>query len=340
MNKLAHPRSFLSLLALGAALASAALGLPACVAGDIDSADDAAEESTAEAGEALSWSEWTADTLFPGFARSSPAIAGRQAGGKCLVHQSGNDNSLRGAAFLWSWSTDNAISNQSSGKPPAIGALGSWFYMVHQGGSDGATDLWFSMSSDCVTWYRPNGTWSQGDIKLNVSSTVTPALAEYGGLLHMAYMPTGSNTIAWKTFNGSTWGSSYSLPGMPTNVTPAMTAYNGKLYLMYKDPVYTTFWLTTYNGSYWTFPTAVPSNWPGSAPSITTYGGYLHLVYKEQGTSNVMYSKFDGTTWTTGHNIPGHTTLNAPSIAGDPSELVLLHDSADGTKRLWFSEMW
>lgn len=312
-----------------------------------ESSEAPAGEHVAQTAAAFTAASWSQDYQLAGaYSWNGPSAAGTQ----CVVHQASDNNGLwstyPGANTDWSL-------GQSAGKPPALtGKGGTWgggmTYMVHNGGSD-TNDLWFSASADCKTWVAP---WmgTAGGVKLPFSSITGVALALYGGKIVMAHTGNGDYGLRFTTYDPltNTWSSDATIPGAKlTPFQPALAHYNGKLYLAYNEIYTNNIWTQTWDGTTWTAPAIVPGVVSNTAPAIAAYGGALHMVHLANGSSTIMYTSFNGTSWAADQVMSGHWAAHTPSIApmnddgvNNSGGLIMVHDSNNGTKQLWYATLF
>ena len=83
-------------------------------------------------------------------------------------------------------------------------------------------------------------TWSTNVRIPGQQSKDTPALAEFGGQLHMVHLGDSSNDIWHSVFDGNnTWSTNVRIPGQKSKVAPALAEFGGQLHmvcLLYTSP--------------------------------------------------------------------------------------------------------
>src|SRR3982751_5598449 len=101
------------------------------------------------------------------------------------------------------WRPNRTIPGQQSMASPALAALGNRLHMVHLG--DSSNDIWWSIF-DGTSWNKPDD--SPGDERIpGQQSKASPALAAFGGRLHMVHLGDSSNDIWWSftDINETSW---------------------------------------------------------------------------------------------------------------------------------------
>jgi len=72
--------------------------------------------------------------------------------------------------------------------------------------------------------------WTQPRQIVGQKSKSAPALASYGGYLHMTHLGDTSNSIWWSTWDGASWATNVSLPGQTSRWAPSLASAGGKLF--------------------------------------------------------------------------------------------------------------
>lgn len=152
-----------------------------------------------------------------------------------------------------------------------------------------------------------------------------PALADYNGVLYMAWNAWGTvNQIGYSFLKtGATpdsddgWqeplqpGLSYALTG-----SPALVSYRGSLYLFYRGYGKQSSFLYygTYDGKSWSLPqNAGPFSCSGS-PAVAISGGWLFIAWQGLTSNTLYYASFDGTSWSSAWLSP-YKPQSAPALA-------------------------
>ena len=72
--------------------------------------------------------------------------------------------------------------------------------------------------------------WTQPRQIVGQKSKSAPALASYGGYLHMTHLGDTSNSIWWSTWDGASWATNVSIPGQQSRWAPSLANAGGKLF--------------------------------------------------------------------------------------------------------------
>ena len=72
--------------------------------------------------------------------------------------------------------------------------------------------------------------WTQPRQIVGQKSKSAPALASYGGYLHMTHLGDTSNSIWWSTWDGTSWAANVSIPGQQSRWAPSLASAGGKLF--------------------------------------------------------------------------------------------------------------
>ena len=138
----------------------------------------------------------------------------------------------------------------------------------------------------------------------NQMSAREPALAYYGGKLHMVHNGnTYPNDLWWSTFDGATWSPNVKLSGFESDGGPALVPYAGRLYMAFHRAGANELDISTTAGGSWTTPSVVHPPYYVTfrhAPSATVYGTKLYVAScftSTNGNQGIILESFDGTTW-------------------------------------------
>ncbi len=71
--------------------------------------------------------------------------------------------------------------------------------------------------------------WRPNTLVPNQKSKASPALAAYGGLLHMVHLGDSSNDIWHSTFDGTSWSENHVIPNQKSKASPALAEYLNEL---------------------------------------------------------------------------------------------------------------
>lgn len=307
-------------------------GIAACI-------DTAAplEEDVAFAQEELSVFDWSSPTTV-GPDRQGAHLGGAvvtvdlPTGARTIMVHSGACDDCR---ELWwteringAWTEDRRVPNQTASERVSLAAYNGKIYMIHTGYHPGSTEVWMSRFDPA------HDTWS-GNVRLDVSSVETPALATFGGLLHMVGVSTYQRDLWHMSMGTSEVFSSRPFLGSRSASRPSLAVFNSRLYVAHRNDRTSTIVYSRFTGSSWTYISSIPAGPGGRAiegarPVIATYDNVLHLVYKisgsEDSTEDMEWTTFDGTRWAPAQRLPGHRSYGHPDIARAPDGLILTHN--------------
>ncbi|MFO0551030.1 MAG: hypothetical protein U0271_21755 [Polyangiaceae bacterium] len=319
----------------GVLLLVAASNLTGCMAGDVDSIEDAeelADEDVQVASDELSVLQWGADQSISNESTADAPVIANYRGAIHLVHTGSSSNKLYHQIFNGSsWSPSIEIPEQRSRYQPALAALGgkgdSLLHMVHMG--DTSDDLWWS--------YYDGVSWSK-NIHLPFTSMMPPVMANYGGKLHLFgnYMTIQGDALVptlWEAeFDGVNWGIWH---GIETFVDGAgVAAHNGKLVLVTRNGTY--LYMSTSTGGAWTIPVQLLGKRSKSAPALASFGGVLHMTHLGETSNRIWWSTWDGAAWTQDEAIANQASRFVPSLASFGTKLMQAH-IGDTSDKIWWS---
>jgi Astacin (Peptidase family M12A) len=131
-----------------------------------------------------------------------------------------------GGALGRDWRRNVEIKGQESRATPALAALSTTeLYMVHLG-SSGSDQLWYASFPAGAAL----GAWSPDDPIDGQRSRTVPALCEFGGILHLAYVGAPSTTMWHSTFNGTEWSTRGNRDNNRPPLGPALAEFAGSLH--------------------------------------------------------------------------------------------------------------
>lgn len=101
------------------------------------------------------------------------------------------------------------------------------------------TSLWWTV-------FEEGSGWSEDKRLPAHASQSNPALASFGGELHVVHRGGGSDESLWQAlYNpGSGWGDDVELPRHASDAGPAVAVFNGKLYCVHKGNGDRNLWWT------------------------------------------------------------------------------------------------
>ena len=307
-----NAKSLFSLAALALVFASG------CADQDLDVDNDGApvEENVSSTEDELSVFQWSSPSNVTTVTSKNSVALANYLGNVHMVHTGGGGTNLYHTVYNGTtWGSTSQIPNQSSKNRPALAAFGpkgsTRLHMVHQGSS--SDDLWWSMY-DGASW--------TANTRLPMSSRRDPALAAYGGKLHLfgTYLVGQSECLFEATSDGSTW-SSPTYPGICGIEGLAVATYNNQPIMVMRNRDNNLYMSRLVNGA-WSSPSIIAGQKSQSAPTLAVWGGYLHMTHLGDTSQSVWWSYFDGATWTTNTSIPNTTSMWATSMAATSTNLV------------------
>lgn len=190
------------------------------------------------------WS-WRPDFQLPYQSVGSPTIAAY--GSRLYVI-----GVTPGSGQLW-WATMDAsetftpsqvLPGMFSSSPPSLAVLNNRLYMVHMAGFTSGMVL---NSFDGSSW-GPDLTIFGGFNGGQQFSTVPPAIAAYGGVLHLIHKETSATGIWWSYYTPSTgvWSAEVSLPGQQMDGFAALAALPTQLLMVHRGAGNHTLWYSTF----------------------------------------------------------------------------------------------
>jgi hypothetical protein len=172
-------------------------------------------------------------------------------------------------------------------------------------------------------------------------STHGPALATYGGRLHMAFKAENSNVLYLAWFDGTRWQGNTPINtdhGIAESTSaPALATYEGQLYLAFKGAGSNGIYLCRYDGGPWRGNTLLQTDHgvPAStgSPALAVYNGALYMTFKGETSDELYMARFNGGQWR--GNTPITTDHGAalspitPWMAPLADELMMLFKGSD-----------
>lgn len=188
---------------------------------------------------------WRPDFQLPFQSVGSPTIAAY--GGRLYLI-----GVTPGTGQLW-WATmdtseaftpSQSLSGMFSSSPPSLAVLNSRLYMVHMAGFTNAMVL---NSFDGVNW-RGDQTIVGGFNGSIQRSSVPPAIAAYGGILHLVHKEPNVSGIWWSYYTPATgtWAAEVSLPGQETAHFVALAPLSNQLLMVHSGASETTLWYSIF----------------------------------------------------------------------------------------------
>ena len=146
-------------------------------------------------------------------------------------------------------------------------------------------------------------TWTDNVKIVDQASKYPPALAAFGGKLHMVHNGSSKPTHLWySTFNGTSWSKNVRIYGHYASGPPALAVYQNMLHIAYRKAGTNDLYMAvSYDGgSTWSgAKKAVPTR---SAPSLAVFGDKLYMSYcaptsKYEGNNWARVEVWDGFRW-------------------------------------------
>jgi hypothetical protein len=208
-----------------------------------------------------------------------------------MVHLGDTSNNIWWSFFDGTtWSTNVIITypdgtttkNQKSKATPALAVHGGLLHMVHLG--DSSNDIWWSMFNG-TSWNRKDG--SIGDERVTgQQSKSAPALAAFGGKLHMVHLGNSSNDIWWSSYDGNGWWSNTRIRCQKSKQPPALAAQGGLLHMVHLGDTSNNLWWSIYDGSAWTPNLTIPAQKSKATPGLTPTPDDSELLMVHLGDSS------------------------------------------------------
>jgi hypothetical protein len=156
-------------------------------------------------------------------------------------------------------------------------------------------------------------------------SKASPALAVFGGRLHMVHLGSASNDIWHSTFNGTSWTPNVKIPNQKSKAPPALAVFRNRLHMVHLGTSSNNIWRSTFNGRSWTPNVRIPDQKSKAAPALAVLGDRLHMVHLGDVSNNIWHSFFDSATWMPNVRIPDQKSKAAPALAVFRNRLHMVH---------------
>ena len=260
-----------------------------------------------------------------------------------MVHLGDSSNTI-----WWSTSTDGInwtpntpIPGQKSKATPALAVYNDRLHMVHLG--DSSNDIWWSIY-DGASWNKSDGTPGNERIP-DQKSKAAPALAAYGGRLHMVHLGDSSNDIWWSMYDGVSWKKddgatpgNTRIKGQQSKSSPAFAVFGGRLHMVHLGDSSNNIWWSSFDGNDWWSNTRIRCQKSKAPPALATYNGALHMVHLGDSSNRLWWSMYDGSEWTPNVVIPGQKSKASPALVVTPdgTQLLMVH-LGDSSNDLWQS---
>jgi hypothetical protein len=157
-------------------------------------------------------------------------------------------------------------------------------------------------------------------------------LAAYNSDLYLVWVGKSSPAKIWySAFDGATWTTQKSIPGLSGGCCTAVTAYDGNLYVFFINSSLDIA-DASFNGTTWTSPTTLVTT-AFSDPAVAVVNGLLYDVWTDApatgGYGDQMYSAFNGATWTPAAAIPSSLSCNGVGASAYNSSLYVAWQGGD-----------
>ncbi|MET9694712.1 hypothetical protein ABZY81_41015 [Streptomyces sp. NPDC006514] len=162
-----------------------------------------------------------------------------------------------------------------------------------------------------------------------------PALAAFGGRLHLVHRGGGSDlNLYHATFDGSSWSDDIQLRAHQTASNPALAEYDGKLHLLHRGGGDTYLYHAIFNGSSWSDDVKLPRHQSLEGPTLAVLGGQLYCIHRGQGKDdqNLYWTKYPTNGgWSPDQKFPGHMSDAGPGAVvykdknGTHDQIMVVH---------------
>lgn len=159
-----------------------------------------------------------------------------------------------------------------------------------------------------------------------------PALAVFGGKLHLVHRGGNDNYLCHATYNGTSWTRDTRPGGHETASNPALAVYDNKLHLVHCGDKDDSLWHVIYDGS-WGPDRKFSGHFSLEGPALAVFRGELYCIHRGYGSGdqNLWWTKFrTGGVWTADQKFPGHLSGAGPAAAyrdanAEHDQLVVVH---------------
>src|SRR5262245_54658924 len=120
-------------------------------------------------------------------------------------------------------------------------------------------------------------------IKENQEFANPPSGVQFGSDIYVFYQ--SSNQIYYGLWNGSTWTTGNSVPGVTTSCGPGAVVYNNTIYVFYQGANNNgqLWYVTSSDGTTWSAPVQVPVAGLTDSPAAAEFNGQLYVFYQGEG---------------------------------------------------------
>lgn len=187
------------------------------------------------------------------------------------------------SSFTVRWRKPWPIVGHTGMQTPALAAQGTELHMVYRRGRSRLGPPVLGPSAEVVHASSVDGQiWQPPSPISGVATTAAPALASFGGELHMVFLNATSNDVS-HTFSldgGTSWSPPSPISGAQSKATPALASFGGELHMVFlaasTDEVFHT-WSS--DGRAWhSSPNQISGLRATSGPALAEFQSELHLV--------------------------------------------------------------
>ena len=164
----------------------------------------------------------------------------------------------------------------------------------------------------------------------------SPALAEFGGLLHLVHPGESSNDLWHSWYDGAVWRPNERIPEQRSKGASALAAYGGLLHVVHQGDSENQLWHSTWDGQRWSVNAKIPGEKAHSPVAMAEFGGLLHMVHNGDSSNRLYHLTWDGQSWTQLMQIPDQLSKGAPAVAVYGGLLHMVHQG-DSENQLWHS---
>ena len=194
----------------------------------------------------------------------------------------------------------------------------------------------------CLEYVAPDlrERWSDAQRVEDQKSKAPPALASFGGVVHMVHLGDTSNDLWWSKFDGTSWSENEKIPGQKSKASPALAEFGGLLHMVHLGDSSNDIWWSRFDGTNpWTENEKIPGQKSKASPALAAFDGHLHMVHLGDSSNDIWWSRFDGTNpWTENEKIPGQKSKVSPALAVFRGVLHMVH-LGDDSNDIWWSTL-
>ena len=183
---------------------------------------------------------------------------------------------------------------------------------------------------------EPSMSWTPNEPIPDQRSQDSPAIAEFGGLLHLVHLGESANDLWHSWYDGAAWRPNERIIDQQSKSASALAAHGGRLHLVHLGDSENQLWHSTWDGQRWSTNSKIAGEKAHSPVSMVEFGGLLHMVHNGDSSNRLYHLTWDGQSWTQLMQIPGQLSKGAPAVAVFGGLLHLVHQG-DSENQLWHS---